>query len=200
MDHAEECELIAFDRHGTCTCDASGADVREVVPNAWRAPKDGDVFSWSYTDEVVERRKKFWGDHTYCNLYHCKSRIATFKNGVLRDTFWGSLGDGALDPTEVTLTFRGNIGEMTVIPPYETEFYRDDDIVDMRHSNSSGELVFRKPGTARDQEKMRAYFERKIADAESDIRLARNRQDECCAALMRIESGDVVGSFPMWSK
>lgn len=161
--------------------------------------KDGDIFSWVYTDERLANHAKFWGERS-SYLYHCKSRIATFKDGILRDTYWGSSHDGSLNPSEVILTWRGNINNMTVIPAYESEFYKPEDVVDMRHANSSNDLVFRKPGTSRDLEAMRAYYARKIEDAKREASWAISRQEECRASLARIDAGDVTGSFPMWRK
>lgn len=47
---------------------------------------DGDIYRWNYRDPNTDNRA--YGS------YHCCSRIAVFKEGMLRDTFWNSGSDG----------------------------------------------------------------------------------------------------------
>lgn len=153
---------------------------------------EGDIFRWRYKDEKPE-------DLGGYRRYHCKSQIAVFEKGTLRDTYWGSSNEDRLDQARVTLTFQGNRHEMTVIPSWEREFYRHEDLVDMNHPNNSRAEVYVKAGAGRDAERMRAYFEYAIDRAKSDISSAHRRIHECEEAIGAIAVGDLTRHFPVYS-
>jgi hypothetical protein len=89
---------------------------------------DGDIYFWRYADEA---------GRSYSELYHCKSRKAVVIDGRLVDTFWSSSSDGTvLDPSRVVLEFKGNTANLRTIREWEVKYYDEQDVVDMRHSNS----------------------------------------------------------------
>lgn len=158
--------------------------------------KDGDIYTWRFKPEVYKSRDK------YGTPYHCKSLIAVAnKDGKLYDTFWGLSYDSyCLTPDECELTFQGNPEDMTVIQPHEYVFYRPEDLVDMRHSNSFNELIYVKPGCARNADVMREYYKTRIDDADREIRSASHRIEECNGILAKLATGDTDGCLPVWTK
>lgn len=154
-----------------------------------REVRDGDIFRWRYVDEKPH-------DLGAYRRYHCKSQIAVFENGVLRDTYWHSKLDGHLDRESVILEFQGNAFEMEKIPFAETVFYRPQDIVDMRHANDSGAQVYAKG--PRNAEAMKSYFEYAIERTNGEIKSRKARLEECERVLEAIAAGELYHSFPVY--
>jgi hypothetical protein len=86
-----------------------------------------------------------------------------------------------------------------MIPRWEREFYKPEDIVDMSHPNNTDATVYLKAGMGRAPERMKAYFEYAIDRARSDISSAHRRILECKEALEAIASGDLARHFPVYS-
>ena len=143
--------------------------------------KDGDIFSWEWKPEMGRP----YGD------YHCKSQIAVFDGTTLRDTFWSNAYDGALDPAQVDLTYRGNKHEMTTILERDEPFYRHEDLVIMRHSNDSNAPTYLKAGAVKDAERMREETQHALDRAISDKRSAEFRIERYQEALSAIARGDL---------
>lgn len=123
--------------------------------------REGDVFFWRWKDGARLGTS---------SPYHCWSRIAVVGgDGKLRDTFWSDNSDKLVPVDEVDLTFRGNIREMTKIPYYEAQFYREQDVVDMRHSNNSHAPVYVVPNAAKDPVVMRALVLERIRNARQEV-------------------------------
>ena len=154
---------------------------------------EGDIFHWRYADEDIRQNRPFG-----LYIYHCKSRIAVFKNGYLRDTYWHEMSNNIVDPSEVILEFQGNPADMTIIPKWERGFYRHEDIVDMNHANNSNAPVYLKSGAKRDAKTMLEYFEYAKTRAEEKARSALDRANDCAKAIARINDGDVDGNFPSY--
>lgn len=157
--------------------------------------KEGDIFTWRFKPEIETKRRQYTSDP-----YHCRSRIAIVKDGILQDTFWYSGSDNStLHQEEVDLTFQGNPADMTVIPKYDRVFYRPEDIVDMNHPNNSGAPVYVKAGKGRDPETIKQYFEYVIERAESDKRSADWKIEKCREALEAVARGEIDLSFPVYN-
>lgn len=114
--------------------------------------REGDVFFWRWKDEDRHR------DCGPYRSYHCKSQKAVFSNGRLGDTFWNDNGSEAINEDEVVLEYKGNVNEMTPIYECEIDFYEREDVVDMRHPNSSLEKVYVKSGAKRSERAMREWL------------------------------------------
>lgn len=153
--------------------------------------REGNIYSWRYTPEAEASIRNFHHD-----AYWCKSRIAVIRKGHLVDTYWSS-PDTTLDPAKVILTFLGNPADMEKIFPGERVFYRDEDIVNMQHSNNSGAEVYAKAG--RDAETMKAYFAYQIEKTEREIRWAHQRIQECNDAIARVGRGEIASSFSVYN-
>ena len=124
---------------------------------------EGDVYDWRWADDAK---------HADCGpyrSYHCFSRIAVVKDGMLCDTFWSSAGS-KLSPDAVVLTLLGNLNGMTEIRESEARYYCGEDIVDMRHSNNSRASVYLKSGAEKDRDTMLEYIRRERDQAASEAR------------------------------
>lgn len=143
--------------------------------------KDGDIYFWSWktsTDRHIP--------------YHCKSGKAVAKGEALYDTYWSSSGsDDRLDIEKVDMQYKGNIYEMTIINEWEAVYYRSNDIVDMRHANSSSAKVYIKPGVSRDPETMREFAKYQIEKSKGEIRIARSRIEQLNTAIASINMGEL---------
>lgn len=126
--------------------------------------RDGDIYFWKYADDIGK---------SYSELYHCKSRKAVVINGRLIDTFWSSSSDGAvLEPSRVVLDFKGNKADLRTIREWEVKYYNEDDVVDMRHSNSSCAEIYVKAGARRSRGAMLKHIAEMEDEQESAIRSA----------------------------
>ena len=135
------------------------------------------------------------GSSDYC--YHCRSQKAVVVNGRLLDTFWGdNSSDRAIDPARLDLRYMGNANELRKINEHEIPYYEEEDIVDMRHSNSSRETVYAQPTAKRSKRRILEHLKYKRERAESEIRWAANTIERLDQAIDRVNGGDVEGYFP----
>jgi len=148
--------------------------------------RDGDVYRWRFTDDELEKR----GGAGPYKAYHCRSRIAIARNGVLYDTYWGDTSDDrVIGPENIVLELQGNLYDMTPISKYDLMYYRPEDIVDMRHSNSFSAKIYVQPGAKRDAETMRRYAQDKITEARRKIESAIHDVERYGGDLKMIELG-----------
>ena len=151
--------------------------------------KPGDIYRWQWRDE--ERTRGRWG-------YHCKSQIAVVhESGRLVDTYWDSSPtDGSyLKPEDVCLTFLGNPNDMTQISHWQVPLYRREDIVDMRHPNSSSAKIYLKNGAQKNATRMLEEVEsrrRQAVDEKDSAQRTIERMDELKAI---IAAGDLDKVF-----
>ena len=136
--------------------------------------EDGDIFFWRWKNP--ENRS-----------YHCRSRMALVKDGVLRDTFWSGT-EGALRLDDIKIEYQGNSHEMSEISEHTIPYYRSEDIVDMRHGNSSMAPVYLRAGAGRDYETMRAHARYLIERSEGEIRMAKHRIERLNDELAMIDA------------
>jgi len=126
---------------------------------------EGDIYRWRWADDARDR------DRGPYRAYHCFSQMAVVRDGRLCDTFWYGHGT-VIDPSVVALTLLGNENDMTKIREYEARYYRSEDIVDMRHSNSSSAPVYLQPGAQKDPDTMLEYIRHERGRAEYEARYA----------------------------
>ena len=142
--------------------------------------KEGDIFFWQWKNL----------DGRFAPS-HCRSHKAVVKNGVLRDTFWSSNGEGALCLEDVETEYQGNIHEMTEIPEHKIAYYRVEDIVDMRHSNHGRAPIYLKAGATLNAKVMRAHAQYQIERSEGEIQMAENRIERLNEAVAKIDAGNL---------
>lgn len=119
---------------------------------------EGDIYSWCYKDE-----NRLRDNHPLmANLYHCKSQIAVYRGGALRDTFWSDTNGDPLSIDDVHLEFLGNANEMRVVSEFAFNRYKRSDIVDTRHPNNSSAAIYLKPGAKMSADVMREYAQHAI--------------------------------------
>jgi hypothetical protein len=150
--------------------------------------KEGDVFFW---------RWKAGARVGVSSPYHCWSAKAVVgSDGRLRDTFWSDHSDKLVPLEQVDLTYRGNIHEMKKINGYETQFYREDDVVDMRHSNNSRASVYVVPGAERNPGVMRALVLERIKQARLDVERHKRLIETLTDELAAIDAGRLQDVVP----
>lgn len=147
---------------------------------------EGDIFRWSYRDPDTDNRQ--YGS------YHCCSRIAVFKDGVLRDTFWNSGSDGRRfkpeDFPKLELTFIANFSDLDSANEYQSDYYDDADIVDLNHSNSPRGNFYLRKGAVRSQKKALAVARAKLERSLTDERIAALQSEQLRATISRLEAGE----------
>lgn len=137
--------------------------------------KDGDVYFWHW---------KKPGDFM---PYHCWAQKAVVINGFLKDTYWHDGGEKPLNVDDIKAEYQGNIHEMAVIHENEIDYYRPEDVVDMRHANSSRAKIYVKQGTIRNAACMRKHIKYRIECAEREIRMAESLIERLREAEAKIE-------------
>ncbi len=141
--------------------------------------KDGDIYFWK------------WKTHEDRFMpYHCKSTKSVAHDGTLYDTYWGHRGE-SVKVEDVFLTFKGNINTLVEIPEYDIDYYRHEDVVDMRHANSSMGKVYIQAGAKRDAAIMREIAVYQIERNESEIRMARHTIERLNEIIAQIDAGDL---------
>jgi hypothetical protein len=124
--------------------------------------------------------------------YHCKSNLAVFVNGGLRDTFWYDWQTRSwLELEEVSLSLLGNIDDCTVISRWQVSYYRHEDIIDMNHSNNSNAPIYLKKSASKDQATILEYAEEKERKAYADKDRAESAIVEWEEKIRRIKEGDL---------
>jgi len=172
--------------------DTSSSAVTSSLSPAVAELREGDVYRWSYKEP---------GDNGAWGRYHCKSMIAIVKNGRLRDTYWqiggsfspGSFSFGFDDLHRFNLEFLANLTDLENRPEYDSDYYADEDIVNLNHPNSSKGNFYVRRGAKRSADKMLATAQNKIADAESKKRSAEATIERMLARIAEIERGDTSG-------
>lgn len=142
---------------------------------------DGDIYFWRYADDI---------GRSYSELYHCKSRKAVVVNGRLIDTFWSSGSDGSVvDPSRVVLDFKGNTAELRLIREWEVKYYDEQDVVDMRHSNSMRAEIYVKKDARRSRDAMLKHITEMESEQESAIRSAKYKLELLTKSREAVKAG-----------
>jgi len=153
--------------------------------------RDGDLFRWCYKKHVVDKNNKSVGAGT---LYWCCSKIAIYKNGKIRDTYWSTLLDGrswTIEDAEqdLNLTFLANIEDIEITE--HPQYYNPKDVVDISHKNLSRGGVYILKGAKRSKSQMIALINKKIADEIYSVDRARLRVEFLKEKLIDIETADL---------
>ncbi len=152
--------------------------------------KNRDIYFWRYKDPAAS--------HAPYGNYHCKSCKAIVRNGELYDTFWNSGTDGRLNLNVVDITFKGSPSEMKELQVAEIDFYRSEDIVDMRHSNNTSAKVYARTGASRNMEAMQVYLQRKFDDANLMINRMNQRKENLRKELKHVSDGRLEEVYPYY--
>lgn len=149
--------------------------------------KEGDIYRWAYKSEVREKMQERSGDP-----YWCKSRLAVVKGGRLVDTFWSFEPDNlAISPDSVDLKLLGNFQDLEKSGPDAYLYYDKSNIVDMRHTNSSGDLVYVRRGAARSKEKMREVLRRHILHYQDEMQYAKRSIERFEQEMQKLDNQDI---------
>lgn len=138
---------------------------------------DGQIYRWRWTDPG--------------RSYHCKSRIAVVKNGLLIDTYWfGETSDHAIDPAEVELTFYADKSWPT-ISEGGAPYYDPTDVRSMAHANNSRAIVYLRPGATKNADAIYSEITRQVERAQSEIRSATWTIERMAVARQRMIDGEI---------
>ncbi|WP_299830621.1 hypothetical protein [uncultured Roseobacter sp.] len=148
--------------------------------------RDGDIYKWRWKDDQRDADCGLFGS------YHCKSQLAICEGGRLFDTFWdlSPTDNSFLRQSDVVLTLLGNKNELTELKD-NPEYYRPEDLVCMKHSNSSGAPTYLKPGAVRDAATMLNLAQEKQDDAQRAIESAKRDLLRLQEAMEKIRTGDL---------
>jgi hypothetical protein len=155
--------------------------------------KEGDVYRWRYTDEIIARRR---GHVTSGTIYWCEDQQAIVRNGTLYDTYWAGhrlspCGDQhAKNLADVELEFVCNWNDIEYIEPHAVKNYDAADVFDLSYQHGCYKYFAikkgAKPSTAAKLEwlyKKRAEIMREIESHIRHLELLAKQQ-------ARLEAGD----------
>lgn len=150
--------------------------------------KDGDIYQWAFKEP---------SDHM---PYHCCARIAIFRDSRLTDTYWHSGGnrnwDEEMAAKLLTLTFLANEADLEVGPIDAHEYYAPEDIVDLRHPNSSSrELLKIRKGAQKQPEIMLETIQRIRGRAEYNIARSKELIVELASLESQVRDGILDGIY-----
>lgn len=148
--------------------------------------REGDVYRFSYSDEA---RAKWRTDP-----YWCFDGQVVVRDGQLVDTYWGGLkgyGDSrVVKPTDGTLTFVCNLGDVREIQEYERHNYAEADVFNLSSQHWCHKQWFVRKDAGRSAEAMVAWLREESRKTRSDIDLAMRRLERLAEQRIIIERGD----------
>ena len=142
----------------------------------------GDIFRWYYKST----------DGKFAP-YHCRSCIAEFDGKFLCDTFWNTGGGHSWSQEraerELNLEFVANRSDLVEATNDAKRFYKSEDVVDLRHSNSTTTPLYIRRGAVRDKNVMQASLEENVQKAERAIEWANRSISDNMVLLGELEGG-----------
>jgi len=134
--------------------------------------KLNDIYRWSYTSAKISSIKAY-----SCDVYWAVSRICVAKQNAanelyLEDTFWHGGDNKRFElsqiNTEIELQYLGNFEELVEFKD-DINFYEENQIINLNHSNSSRNNIYIKRGAKRSLEKMKKYAQFLIDEKEREV-------------------------------
>ncbi len=157
--------------------------------------REGDIYFWHWSDAEREKRLKY-NNGSYQLTYWCMSQKAIVRNGRLIDTYWSDMSsERAVDPQRVVLDYKGNEATLKKISPWEADYYEPEDVVDMRHANSSRDVVYVKPSAERSKDRMIELLKYQRERCESAIRSANWNIEKIDEALAQAQRGELENLY-----
>ena len=149
--------------------------------------KDNDVFIWTYNPK---NERSF---HEALKGYGCKSQIAVAKGGKLYDTYWSAGENFHVNPAQVDLDRLGNLDDYEQAGRKKLEHYSPDDILDLRHGNSSSHPdlspVYLRKGSVKSAEVMKCHLQEKLTKAQREQASAFRAVENAREMIRRVEAG-----------
>lgn len=143
--------------------------------------KEGDIYFWTYKDSLGSQSALYW----------CKAQKAiSYEDGKLCDIYWGDKRE-PLNLEKVNLVFKGNINNLTLISKYEVKYYKEKDIVSLRHPNSYEDKIYIPQGTERDKTMMLNFVKSNIENEKVSIRFSNNEIERLIKLIPLIEAGEL---------
>ena len=129
--------------------------------------KEGGYFKWNFKEEFTK------GDLSL--IYWCRSRIARYSQGTLKDTYWSdySSNNYELDMDKVEIQFLGNINDYFRISESDAKYYDKENLLNLSHANNRlGDNLYVRVDAARSKTKMVEEIESRIQSAKHDLQSA----------------------------
>ena len=127
--------------------------------------------------------------------YHCKSRIAVYEKGVLRDTYWSLRGsdDHVLtDLDRYDLRFLGNLNDYERAEYGNWLYYDDADVLNLNHSNASkNSLWYVRKGAEKSAKAIELVLTERLIQAERDKQSAERAIERLTSELEQVRGGDL---------
>lgn len=148
--------------------------------------KKGDLFRWRYKDEKAHS--------DYLN-YWCCSRMCRADETHLVDLYWGDKNGARGIFTyeqaflKINLEFIANEADLEKIEDWQACYYRQEDIVNLNHSNNSRGNVYRRKGTQRNREVMLDLAKQYQIDWTRRIKSDEDSLKRADKVVLEIESG-----------
>jgi len=124
--------------------------------------KDGDIYFWKFKHSHINKL----GDYPYW----CKAQKAIFSDGRLIDTYSSSTMSYIVKLEDCILEYKGNTHALESISINEAKYYKNSDIIDMRHSNNSINEVFIQAGAKRDKETVLSKLRKSLDESHHVIK------------------------------
>lgn len=144
---------------------------------------EGDIYRWRWADHKRDL------DNAPYRSYHCFSQWAVVKGGRLLDTYWHGSGETEIKPSDVALEPVANIADLVKVREDEARYYSREDIVDMRHPNSTREPIYRRANAVRSPDVMMEVVSYIRERTHSEIRWATDRLADLEQAEQMISAG-----------
>lgn len=134
--------------------------------------KLNDIYRWHYS---AERLKKLRDGNNGGTTYWCQSQIAICQKWhdgrlVLADTYWhrpeSYLKEDSIKNGKVIIEYIGNLDELERTNEDCYNYYKREDIIDIRCSNNGNYGVYIKKGAKRDLEVTREYIKYELEKKE----------------------------------
>jgi hypothetical protein len=159
------------------------------------ALRDADVYRFSYSEESRQRWRT--------DPHWCFDGQLVVRDGRLCDTYWGfDAGDPRIvKPSEGTLTYVCNLGEVRDIQEHETRWYDAADIFNLTHHHGYRKrFVVKKDAVPSFQRMLEevAIREREVRERmESAVRSAASDLLQLGGLRAKLEAGDMTRK-PWW--
>lgn len=134
------------------------------------APKEGDVFAFSYSEETYAAA----GGR---DLRWCFDGQLVYRDDLLNDTYWGlgrSYGEGRHFTVEEAkakgaLTFLCNLNDVEQIQEYEFPLYAEGDAWNLSHQHGCYRYFVRRKGAKKSADLMRQALHARVETERSNV-------------------------------
>jgi hypothetical protein len=157
--------------------------------------KNNDIYSWSYNDETLKKKKDGNNGGT---TYWCVSNIAIYnkKRKCLIDTYWSTGSKVCFNIKEIKkqliLKYIGNLDKLNPCSKEDFNYYDNKNCINITHSNMSRGGYYLKKNAKRSIKKMKMILKNKIDNLKSDIVFKQNTLKRYEDKLKNLKINDYI--------